>query len=65
MPAHPKEHVVSAAPAPLPDTRPRPRLRRWIAARRRTAAAHLFRGLCYGTGTGVVSLAVFWIKQHI
>jgi hypothetical protein len=56
---------VSAAPTPLPDARPHPRLSRWITARRRTAAAHLFRGLCYGIGTGAVSLAVFWIKRHM
>ena len=34
MPARPKEPVVSAAPAPLPDARPHPRLWRWIAGRR-------------------------------
>ncbi|MEU6122493.1 hypothetical protein [Streptomyces sp. NPDC047123] len=32
--------------------------------RRHDAATHLLRGTCYGLGTGIVSLAVWWIQQH-
>lgn len=58
---------MSTAPAPLPAPRPRAasRLLRWITARRRTAVAHIFRGVCYGIGTGTVSIAAFWLQQRI
>ncbi|WP_251091364.1 hypothetical protein [Streptomyces sp. Caat 7-52] len=32
---------------------------------RRTAAAQLLRGLCYGAGTGLTGLATWWLQQHL
>ncbi|MFK4067883.1 hypothetical protein [Streptomyces sp. NPDC029674] len=37
---------------------------RFLRDRRHDAATHLLRGTCYGLGTGLVSLAVWWIQQH-
>lgn len=31
---------------------------------RRTAAAHAFRGLCYGLGTAASGLLGYWIQQQ-
>ncbi|MDN3294922.1 hypothetical protein QWM81_12840 [Streptomyces ficellus] len=36
---------------------------RWVPQRRRAALSHLLRGVCYGIGTGAISLIVLWI-QH-
>nr|WTB12167.1 hypothetical protein OG546_50330 [Streptomyces antimycoticus] len=38
------------------------RLRSWFARRRRTIAAHMLRGACYGLGTGAVGLGFWWIE---
>ncbi|MGW8374801.1 hypothetical protein [Streptomyces sp. ODS28] len=38
---------------------------RGVRRNRRTAVAHMARGVCYGLGTGVVSLAVFWVQKRV
>ncbi|MCC2276601.1 hypothetical protein LKL35_14455 [Streptomyces sp. ET3-23] len=40
------------------------RLLRWAAACRRAAIGLMLRGICYGTGTGLVSLFVYWFQRH-
>ncbi|MFH8790943.1 hypothetical protein [Streptomyces roseoverticillatus] len=40
------------------------RLANWAAAHHRAALGHLLRGACYGTGTGLVSLTVYWIQHR-
>jgi hypothetical protein len=40
-------------------------VRRWAARRRRTAATQILRGTSYGLGAGAVSLAVFWVENHV
>ncbi|MEU5404303.1 hypothetical protein ABZ348_34030 [Streptomyces sp. NPDC005963] len=37
---------------------------RWAARRRRTAAVHTLRGICYGLGTTTVTLAAIWVQRH-
>ncbi|WP_172387191.1 hypothetical protein [Streptomyces sp. MNP-20] len=39
------------------------RIRRWLRRRRRYAALHLLRGLCYGLGTGLVGLGFYWLQR--
>jgi hypothetical protein len=36
----------------------------WAADRRAAALGHLLRGICYGTGTGAVSLLVYWLQNR-
>ena len=40
------------------------RIRRWVRARRSDAATYVLRGACYGIGTGVCALVVWWIEHH-
>ncbi|GAA2266233.1 hypothetical protein GCM10010232_68230 [Streptomyces amakusaensis] len=40
-------------------------LAQWAARRRRTAAVHLLRGICYGIGTSAVTLLAVWAEQHL
>lgn len=57
--------------APTTTIRPRAaqppvsRLGRWARRRRRAAADHLLRGVCYGIGTGAAGLAFWWMEQHL
>ena len=59
-------------PLPAPATTIRPvneepaisRPRRRADRRRRDAACHLLRGICYGTGTGLAGLAFWWLEHH-
>ncbi|MFE9555608.1 hypothetical protein ACFYMW_10140 [Streptomyces sp. NPDC006692] len=56
----------SPAPAPGRKTaRPLRRLLSWTARHRRTATGHVLRGICYGTGTALVSLASLWIQHRM
>jgi hypothetical protein len=41
------------------------RIAQWLRQRRRTAISLLLRGACYGTGTGLASLAAWWIRTHM
>ncbi|MDJ1137126.1 hypothetical protein [Streptomyces iconiensis] len=41
------------------------RLLRWAHRRRRTALSLWLRGACYGAGTGAVSFATFWLRNHM
>ncbi|MEU9186252.1 hypothetical protein AB0D14_17230 [Streptomyces sp. NPDC048484] len=41
------------------------RLVRWTRPRRRAAVGLLLRGVCYGLGTGAVSLATFWVQNRL
>ncbi|MEU5191377.1 hypothetical protein AB0G83_30160 [Streptomyces klenkii] len=36
----------------------------WATANRRVALGHVLRGACYGTGTGLVSLTIYWIQHR-
>ncbi|MEU1375364.1 hypothetical protein ABZ442_17130 [Streptomyces triculaminicus] len=40
------------------------RVARWTAARRRAALGLVLRGTCYGTGTGLMSLLVYWLQHQ-
>ncbi|MGV4985789.1 hypothetical protein ACVB8X_07005 [Streptomyces sp. NRAIS4] len=65
--------MQSKPPAPATTTKASPDPRKgtltraltWIRQRRRTAATHLLRGLCYGIGTGLAGLAFWWLEQHL
>ncbi|QCX74657.1 hypothetical protein C9F11_04770 [Streptomyces sp. YIM 121038] len=41
------------------------RIRRWLRRRRRYAALHLPRGLCYGLGTGLAGIGFYWLQHHL
>ncbi|GAA0898078.1 MULTISPECIES: hypothetical protein [Streptomyces violaceusniger group] len=49
-------------PEPSGSKRRIGRLKRWVARRRRTIAAHMLRGACYGIGTGAAGLGFWWIE---
>ncbi|MEV7192304.1 hypothetical protein AB0N81_10925 [Streptomyces sp. NPDC093510] len=40
------------------------RLRGWARARRRTALSQLLRGICFGSGSGLITLIVFWLTHR-
>ncbi|MEX2981218.1 hypothetical protein [Streptomyces sp. C36] len=40
------------------------RAARWTAVRRRAALGLVLRGICYGTGTGLMSLLVYWLQHQ-
>ncbi|MFD9306770.1 hypothetical protein ACFWCB_29590 [Streptomyces sp. NPDC060048] len=40
------------------------RLPAWVRRRRRVAAAHLFRGVCYGSGTALVGTLTLWLQNR-
>ncbi|MBT2450783.1 hypothetical protein J7F03_27665 [Streptomyces sp. ISL-43] len=40
------------------------RLPAWAHRRRRAAAAHLFRGVCYGIGTALVGTLTLWLQNR-
>ncbi|MFF8659717.1 hypothetical protein [Streptomyces huasconensis] len=44
--------------------RRRRRLRIWALARRRTALSQVLRGICFGSGSGLVTLIVFWLTHR-
>ncbi|MEV4437312.1 hypothetical protein [Streptomyces sp. NPDC049555] len=52
------------APLPVPGEGRLARTLRWARRRRRTALGLLLRGVCYGTGTGLVSMLVFWLQHR-
>ncbi|HET9382869.1 MAG TPA: hypothetical protein VFP69_18875 [Streptomyces sp.] len=63
---------VPPSPAPLTETGPRAprqdiprRALAWVRRRRRSAATHVLRGLCYGIGTGLAGLVFWWLEQHL
>ncbi|MFF0737776.1 hypothetical protein ACFYVK_39960 [Streptomyces chartreusis] len=58
-------HTPTTTIRPPAAEPPAPRLRRWARRRRRDAANHLLRGLCYGIGTGAAGLAFWWLQQHL
>lgn len=41
------------------------RFGRWAARRRSAALGHIFRGACYGIGTGTVSLVIVWVRPYL
>ncbi|MER7173151.1 hypothetical protein [Streptomyces mesophilus] len=38
-------------------------LRDWALARRRTALGQLLRGICFGCGSGLITLATLWLTR--
>ncbi|MGA5454421.1 hypothetical protein ACPCVO_48440 [Streptomyces umbrinus] len=48
---------------PAPPAKRRTPARGWIARRRRTALTHMWRGACYGIGTGLIGLGFMWLEQ--
>jgi hypothetical protein len=59
--AHPNARAgtdTNTTPAPLC------RVRRWARARRADAATYVLRGACYGIGSGICALVVWWIEHH-
>ncbi|MEV7196540.1 hypothetical protein AB0N81_32785 [Streptomyces sp. NPDC093510] len=54
----------TAAPAGRALTRRARRLRGWAGVRRRTALSQLLRGICFGSGSGLITAVVFWLTHH-
>ncbi|MGV9761484.1 hypothetical protein ACWDUC_37575 [Streptomyces tricolor] len=50
---------------PPDDERPPSRRRPWTRAQRRAAVWHFVRGLAYGTGLALASLASYWLQQMV
>ncbi|MFH8993063.1 hypothetical protein [Streptomyces sp. NPDC017940] len=40
------------------------RTRDWAHARRRPALSQVLRGICFGFGSGLVTLTVFWLTHR-
>ncbi|MVO90216.1 hypothetical protein GPA10_37070 [Streptomyces sp. p1417] len=40
------------------------RTRQWAHARRRPALGQLLRGICFGCGSSLVTLFIFWLTHH-
>ena len=36
----------------------------WAHARRRTALSQALRGLCFGTGSGLITLLIYWYTRR-
>ncbi|MGW0538028.1 hypothetical protein [Streptomyces sp. NPDC003032] len=54
----------TAAPVGRALARRGRRLRGWARARRRTALSQLLRGICFGSGSGLITLIVFWLTHR-
>ncbi|MEV6782707.1 hypothetical protein [Streptomyces sp. NPDC051098] len=40
------------------------RIRDWALARRRTAWSQILRGICFGSGSGLITLIIFWLTHR-
>ncbi|MEV0258876.1 hypothetical protein AB0H82_32015 [Streptomyces sp. NPDC050732] len=40
------------------------RIRHWARARRRTALSQMLRGACFGSGSGLITLTIYWITHR-
>ncbi|MEU7650308.1 hypothetical protein [Streptomyces huasconensis] len=63
-PAEPSTPSTSPAGRPPTGTPRALTTRKRLHRLRRTAATHLFRGLCYGLGTAASGLLGYWIQQQ-
>ncbi len=72
-PENPATPAELSTPRPSPDGHPPTGTPRALTTRkrphrlhrlRRTAATHVFRGLCYGLGTAASGLLGYWIQQQ-
>ncbi|WPO76726.1 hypothetical protein [Streptomyces sp. KN37] len=40
------------------------RIRHWAFARRRTALSQMLRGACFGSGSGLITLTIYWLTRR-
>ncbi|MFS0698123.1 hypothetical protein [Streptomyces nitrosporeus] len=56
---------TTSTPPPRSDATPRPRrnFNPWSRHQRRATTGHFIRGLSYGTGATLASIAGYWLQQ--